>query len=220
MRPARFTLNAAISTRRRAGSDFDFDLTAKATASWDAATGSGIGAPPFPTDASPVYTLIPGFFPVPSPSRGELVCFAVDQGGANQVAFNHLIGTATLVKALDVELEPLVVIQPKHAFRYNAWSFVARNAAGLPQADNVIQGTPGLLALTGGGAGTYDACPAYNIANFNPNGSTSSEGPVTALNPDLETVHNDLSVVSCNQYPEAGLRTALDQGAVHGLERK
>jgi hypothetical protein len=53
--------------------------------------------------------------------------------------------------------------------------------------------------LTGGGAGTYDARPAYNIANFNPNGSTSSEGPVTALNPDLETVHNDLSVVGCNQ---------------------
>jgi hypothetical protein len=183
--------------------DFDFDLTAKATASWDAATGSGIGAPPFPTNESaeyaPIPTGLPAFYSTPNLFRGELVCFATDPAGANQIAFNHLIGTATVVKALDVELDPLIVVQPKHAFRYNAWSFIARNAAGLPQSDNVIQGTPGLLALTGSGAGTYDACPAYNIANFNPNGATSSEGPVTGLSPDLETVHNDLSVVSCNQ---------------------
>ena len=179
--------------------DFDFDLTAKATASWDAETGSGIGAPPFPTDRSPVYTPIPGFFPVPNPFRGELVCFAVDQAGANQIAFNHLIGSAMVAKDLDIELTPLIVIQPKHAFRYNAWSFVARNKAGLPEADYVVQGVPGLLALTGAGAGSYDACPAYNIANFNPNGATSSESSVTGLPPFLETLHNDLTVVSCNQ---------------------
>ena len=162
--------------------DFDFDLTAKATASWDALTGAGIGAPPFPTNS--VYIPIPGFGPV-DPFRGELVCFAVDQGGANQIAFNHLTGTASVVKAADLD-----ALQLKQAFRYNAWSFVARNAAGLPEADNVIQGTPGLLALTGGLAGTYDACPAYNIANFNPNGTF--EGAIA-------TRDNDLSVVSCNQ---------------------
>jgi hypothetical protein len=183
--------------------DFDFDLTAKATASWDVATGSGIDAPPFPTNLTAQYAPIPEFlsasFAEPNLFRGELICFATDPAGANQIAFNHLTGTATVVKSLDIELAPLVVIQPKHAFRYNAWSFIARNKAGLPEADNVIQGTPGLLALTGAGAGTYDACPAYNIANFNPNGSTSSEGPVTGLNPFLGTLHNDLSLVSCNQ---------------------
>ena len=168
--------------------DFDFTLTAKATASWDALTGSGVGAPPFPTNI--IYRPIPGFGPV-NPNRGELVCFAVDQGGANQVAFNHLTGTATVVNALDPD-----AIQPKQAFRYNAWSFVARNKAGLPEADNVIQGTPGLLALTGAGAGTYDACPAYNIATFNPNRSVSAESLAA---PALETIDNDLSVVSCNQ---------------------
>src|SRR5262249_25689584 len=156
--------------------DFDFTLTAKATASWDAFFGDGIGAPPFPTDGT--------FFPS-SPFRGELVCFATDVAGANQIAFNHLTGTATVVSTADAD-----AIQIKQAFRYNAWSFVARNAAGLPEADNVIQGTPGLLALTGGLAGTYDACPAYNIANFNPNGSF--EGIIA-------TRDNDLSVVSCNQ---------------------
>jgi hypothetical protein len=171
--------------------DFDFTLTAKATASWDALTGSGIGAPPFPTDLSPVYAPIPAglprFFAAPNTFRGELVCFATDFGGANQVAFNHLTGTATVVISDDVD-----AIQPKQAFRYNAWSFVARNASGLPQSDYVVQGTPGLLALTGGLAGTYDACPAYNIATFNPAGSTDAAGTTT-------TVDNDLSVVSCNQ---------------------
>jgi hypothetical protein len=164
--------------------DFDFDLTAKATASWDALTGAGIGAPPFPTNS--VYIPIPGFGSV-DPFRGELICFAVDAAGANQIAFNHLTGTATVVKTDDAD-----AIQTKQAFRYNAWSFIARNAAGLPQADNVIQGTPGLLALTGGLAGTYDACPAYNIASFNPNGAVDPAG-IT------RTVDNGLSVVSCNQ---------------------
>ena len=164
--------------------DFDFTLTAKATASWEALSGAGIGAPPFPTNVA--YRPIPGFEPV-NPFRGELICFAVDGAGANQIAFNHLTGTATVVKAADAD-----AVQTKQAFRYNAWSFVARNAAGLPEADYVIQGTPGLLALTGGLAGTYDACPAYNIATFNPNGSTDAAGVTT-------TVDNDLSVVSCNQ---------------------
>ena len=67
---------------------------------------------------------------------------------------------------------------------------MARNALGLPQADNVNQGTPGRLALTGGGAGTYDACPSYNIANFMPNGATLG---------GLRTNSNALTVVSCNQ---------------------
>jgi hypothetical protein len=158
--------------------DFDFTLTAKGTASWDAFFGDGIGAPPFPTN---------GTFTPANPNRGELVCFATDAGGANQIAFNHLTGTATVVKTDDAD-----AVQTKQAFRYNAWSFIARNAAGLPQSDNVIQGTPGVLQLTGGLAGTYDACPAYNIANFNPNGATDASSTIT-------TQDNDLSVVSCNQ---------------------
>ena len=39
-------------------------------------------------------------------------------------------------------------------------------------------------------AGAYDACPAYNIANFMPN--TAQLGKIT-------TIDNDLAVVSCNQ---------------------
>jgi hypothetical protein len=158
--------------------DFDFTLTAKATASWEAFFGDGLGAPPFPTN---------GTFTPSNPFRGELICFAVDAGGANQIAFNHLTGTATVVNTDDAD-----AAQVKQAFRYNAWSFVARNKSDLAEADNVIQGTPGVLQLTGSGAGNYDACPLYNIANFNPNGATDAADLVT-------TRDNDLSVVSCNQ---------------------
>src|SRR5215472_9170998 len=98
--------------------DFDFKLTAKATASWDALSGAGLGVAPFPTNS--VYTPAAGFAPV-NPHRGELVCFAVDQGGANQIAFNHLTGTATVVYTDDPD-----ALQVKQAFRYNAWSFIAR----------------------------------------------------------------------------------------------
>jgi hypothetical protein len=177
-------INCSYVNEAKGRVGFDFTLTAKATASWDVLSGDGVGAPPFPTNV--MYTPTPGYGAVDA-FRGELVCFATDAAGANQIAFNHLTGTATVLKTDDAD-----AIQTKQAFRYNAWAFSARSRAGLPEVDNVIQGIPGLLVLTGGRAGTYDACPAYNIANFNPNGSTDPDGVLT-------TQDNDLSVVSCNQ---------------------
>ena len=157
--------------------DFDFKLTAKATFSWEVLTGSGdIAAPLFPSG---------GTFPG-NPARGELICFAVDAASANQIAFNHLTGTATVIALADTD-----ATQTKQAFRYNPWSFIARDATGSPAADNTIQGTAGDLQLTGANDGrSYDGCPAYNIVNFMPNGAT--------LN-GVRTIDNDLSVVSCNQ---------------------
>ena len=68
---------------------FRFFLTPKATASWDVASGNGtINPPPFPSG---------GAFLTGNPNRGELICFAVDFAVANQVAFNHLTGTATVI---------------------------------------------------------------------------------------------------------------------------
>jgi hypothetical protein len=154
--------------------NFDFTLTAKATASWVVSTGAGLPAPLFPSGG----TFTPG-----NPNQGELVCFAVDGPRSTQIAFNHLIGSATVVHQNDSDAS-----QAKQAFRYKAWAFTARGATG-PAADNTPQGTPGTLSLTGGGAGTYDACPLYNIENFNPNGATLGS---------LTTLDNDLWVVSCN----------------------
>jgi hypothetical protein len=157
--------------------DFDFTLTGKATASWEVLTGSGdIAAPLFPSG---------GTFPG-NPRRGELICFATDVAVQNQIAFNHLTGTATVVALADTDAR-----QAKQAFRYNPWSFVARDATGLPAADNTIQGTPGDLQLTGANDGrSYDGCPAYNIVNFMPNGATLD---------GVATLDNDLVGVSCNQ---------------------
>ncbi|MGH6795013.1 MAG: hypothetical protein ACREDH_07400, partial [Methylocella sp.] len=158
--------------------DFDFKLTGKATVSWEVLTGSGdIAAPLFPS----LGTFTPG-----KPARGELVCFAVDIGLQNQIAFNHLTGTATVIALADRD-----AAQTKQAYRYNPWSFIARDATGAPAADNTIQGTPGDLQLTGANDGSsYDGCPKYNIVNFMPNGATLD---------GVKTLDNDLIGVSCNQ---------------------
>ena len=163
--------------------DFGFALTAKQTASWDASSGSGtIAAPPFPGGG----TFAPG-----NPNRGELICFAVDSNVANQVAFNHLTGTATIVRANDAGAG-----QARHAFRYNAWAFAAE---GAPPNYTVI-GTPGHLQLSGGGLGTYDACPQYNIASFMPGEANRGSGSRLGVAPaSLYTSQNALTIVSCNQ---------------------
>ena len=164
--------------------DFDFKLTAKGTLSWEVLTGSGdIFAPLFPSN---------GTFPG-NAARGELVCFAIDAGAQNQVAWNHLTGTATHTSVESIDHE---------AFRYNPWSFIARDANGLPAADGTIQGTPGNIQLTGANDGkSYDGCPAYNIVNFMPNGAPGLGGVIT--------VDNDLSVVSCNQDLRQDFRLRL-----------
>jgi hypothetical protein len=155
--------------------------------SWEVLTGSGdIAAPLFPSG---------GTFPG-NPAKGELICFAVDAASANQIAFNHLTGTATVVDLADTDAAQtkqafIPSVDARLGFRYNPWSFIARDATGFPAADNTIQGTAGDLQLTGANDGSsYDGCPAYNIVNFMPNGAT--------LN-GVRTIDNDLSVVSCNQ---------------------
>jgi hypothetical protein len=158
---------------RKGRVDFDFHLTAKQTVSW--AVGSRIGDQVTPA-AFPLHgTFNPGGIWAPTnPARGALICFATNNAVNAQIAHNHLTGTASVTGS----------------FRYNAWSFVARNGNGLPAADRTVQGTPGRLDLTGNGAGTYDACPSYNIANFMPNGGNLG---------GLVTGTNVLSVASCNQ---------------------
>ncbi|MBV9290532.1 MAG: hypothetical protein JO288_22395 [Hyphomicrobiales bacterium] len=169
--------------------NFDFELTAKQTVSWDVWTlaGDHVNPPPFPTGpGNPSFN--------GNPQRGELVCFATDDGRQFQVAFNELIGSATVLNYNDAD-----AIQHKQAFKYNAWAFAARCAPGgscpstglAPDNNTVAQGTPGDLVLSGANAaGAYDACPSYNIANFMPNGSALG---------NIDTLDNWLSVASCNQ---------------------
>jgi hypothetical protein len=182
--------------------NFSFELAGQATASWDVLELTGdVIIPPFPN-----YTGTPTSpFPGGSIYRGELVCFAINNAATFQIAWNELTGTATSVR-----LDATVSTQPKEGYRYNAWAFAARTCLeeSLPDrrrprptpctTDALARddasapfGTPGILPMTGLNAfGNYDACPAYNIQNFMPNGATLS---------NLTTTENDLHVVSCYQ---------------------
>lgn len=176
--------------------NFDFDLTGKATASWDVYTlmGDHANPPPFPSNAgNPAWA--------GNPHRGELICFATDPGRQFQIPWNELTGTAVVQRfetSSGSRAQPSVS-QPRQAFKYNAWAFAARCAmntttclTGVATDNNTVsQGTPGTLYLSGGNAnGAYDGCPTYNIANFMPNGSTLGS---------VSTIDNWLSVVSCHQ---------------------
>ncbi len=149
--------------------DFSFNMSGKATVSWDVgtATGDGVFPPQFPSYGDyPVYGSL---------YRGELVCFAVNSGLTGQIAWNHLHGTAT-VEAVG------------SAVKYSPWSFWALDSNG-PATDNSWMGTAGNIQLTGA-PGAYDACPLYNTTSFMPNKGTL--GSIT-------TNQNYLAVASCNQ---------------------
>ncbi|QGM46778.1 hypothetical protein [Methylocystis heyeri] len=150
---------------------FGFEMSGKATVSWDVRTRTGdqIRPPPFPSYGD--YPVFGGIY------RGELVCFAVDQGATQQIAFNHLHGAAS-------------VLGVGGALKYSAWSFWALNAFGSgPAADNTVMGPPGAIRLDGR-PNDYDACPSYNAASFMPNGATLGR---------LGAGGNYLAVASCNQ---------------------
>jgi hypothetical protein len=167
--------------------DFSFVISANGTVSWDVKTLAGDHVTPniFPT-GTPVPTP-PGFAPEVA-TRGELICFAVNSTGQNQVAFNHLYGTATVLRLDDTTDDR----QPRLAYKYNAWSFKAWTAGGALPADYTPIGTGGAIQLLGFSAttGFYDACPAFNNATFMPNGATLG---------NIATIQNTLIGVTCNQ---------------------
>lgn len=151
--------------------NFDFELSAKATVSWDVLTQNGdqINPPPFPA-----YGDHPQFGSI---YRGELVCFATNTGVTQQISFNHLHGTAS-------------VLGVGSALKYSPYSFWALDSAGLgPELDYVPMGVPGTIVLDGLPS-HYDACPLYNTTSFMPNGATLGR---------LSTGGNYIAVASCNQ---------------------
>jgi len=123
--------------------DFEFPITANQPVWFMASTGEG----------GPSSNSINGFG---DNQTGELKCFAIafpaTEGAAEtQVSWNHLYGSAIVFNG-----------STGVAFEYPAWAFTARG--NVKTGDPV--GDPGTMLLTGGGSGTYDACPAYLIYNF------------------------------------------------------
>jgi hypothetical protein len=159
---------------RKGRVDFQVRLTKKQPVVWEALSGYG---DPYNVNSFPVYEdeLVAGTLPLWSTRVGELICFAVDEGGEAQVSWNHLSGTATVYD-----------YSAGTSYEYSAWSFTARNGVA-----GEVHGTPGRLELTGAATGrVYDACPAYNIVNFAPVGTEDHVG----LHHDVE-----IAVSSCSQ---------------------
>jgi hypothetical protein len=178
-------LTCVYVNEKKDRTDFHFFISHKGTVSWDVLSGKGEG------DIGPLsFPLFPsgGSFPG-DPGKGELTCFAVDQAGANQIAWNHLAGTATVLNFDDDDADQIL-----QAYKYNAWAFTARSDPGTTVPDGTSVGTAGNILLTGGGTGTYDACPLYLIANFSPGGATFVTGRGNA-----NYVDDDLAVASCNE---------------------
>jgi hypothetical protein len=139
--------------------DFMFELTANQPIAFSALYGiSGdtvpVTVPPFPACDSPV---------------GELKCWAVDNGGANQINFNFLTGSA---KVIDYDYFT--------AYEYNAWTFDARTGT-----TGAAVGTGGLITLDGV---NFDACPQYFLGNFFATGADYGFFKTT-----------DLTLVPCKQ---------------------
>jgi hypothetical protein len=114
--------------------DFEFKLTMNQPFWFSAKYGNGtLPVQPFPTFGDH--------------DTGELKCWAVSSNGANQISWNHLVGSATIYD------------YSGQAAEYNAWGFQALAPEGS------IVGHPGRLDLDGV---SYDKCPRTLIGQFTP----------------------------------------------------
>jgi hypothetical protein len=151
--------------------DFEFPITGNQPVWFKASDGSG----------GPASNSINAFG---DDQVGELKCFAISFPAADgaleqQVAWNHLYGSAIVFNASN-----------GIAFEYPAWAFTARGNV----ATGAAVGAPGTMLLTGGGAGTYDACPAYLIYNF-----FAEDGNVTKVTPGTYFDDSYLALSPCYQ---------------------
>jgi hypothetical protein len=87
--------------------DFEFKLTMNQPFWFKASDGEGtLPVQPFPKSGGH--------------STGELKCWAVSSNGENQIAWNHLVGSATIYD-----------FSSRQAAEYNAWGFEALAAQGF-----------------------------------------------------------------------------------------
>jgi hypothetical protein len=109
---------------------------------------------------------------------GVLVCFAVSSDLASQVKWNHLSGTATVIKYADDG--------DYGAYEYTAYAFFV--PTGIDQAPVGTPLSQGTLNLNGV---EYDSCPLYMIGQISPAGSKRVDGI-------WEVNWNRLALVGCN----------------------
>jgi hypothetical protein len=100
---------------------------------------------------------------------GLLVCFAVDEGAMNQIKWNHIVGTATVMNP-----------GAGWAYEYTAYAFFV--PTGLDQDPVGVAGTLNLNGVE------YDSCPLYQLGEFHPAGAVIAGATIT---------RNRLAIAGC-----------------------
>ena len=161
--------------------DFEFTLTSTQPIWFRASDGLGSGTYSGQRTTNNALN-VPPFF---ENSVGELKCWAINAAGTDQIAWNHLYGTA------------MVIDYVAHtAYEYNSFNFIVR-PPGYAIGDTVPpQGDLKLSAK----AQEYDACPKYLLFNFFTYDNTGFNqiglnGEATAVN----FGRTNLTLVPCHQ---------------------
>jgi hypothetical protein len=107
-----------------------------------------------------------GYYPGGS-GEGFMICWATNDAATQQINFNHLTGTAQIIR-YDAPSTTRTVSE------YSAWSFAARTGANRDPV-----GSAGLIKLDGT---EYDNCPQYVLGQYSPNmtvAATPGKGTTT-----------------------------------------
>jgi hypothetical protein len=179
--------------------DFQFRLTKNHPVIWLASeglspannidNGINVAVPPFPNTKT---------------GKGQLVCWAVSEGGQKQVKFNHLSGMAKIIEPLNCEGERCIE-ERGQSWEYSAYSFYCRG--GINGRGRVLEqcgDTEGVLPLDGK---VYDKCGQYIIGQLIPEGASDEFG--------FGDNENFLAISSCTQdfspvgYAEANFHNVI-----------
>jgi hypothetical protein len=161
--------------------DFEFTITSTQPIWFRASDGLGSGTYSAQSTTSNALN-VPPFF---ENSVGELKCWAVNTAGTDQIAWNHLYGTAMVVDYL-----------AQTAYEYNSFNFTVRPPGYAIGGSVPPQGDLKLSAK----AQEYDACPMYLLFNFFVYDNTGFNqiglsGEATAVTFE----RTNLTLVPCNQ---------------------
>ena len=122
--------------------DFQFPMTQNQTVWWW-------------TDGSSYSVGVPNLFPMAdgfsNAVGADLKCWAVNATGSNEIHFNHLVGTAT-------------VVDGGSAYTYNAYHFQAVSPSNATENTNAELPSAGTLNLD---TVEYDSCSKQAIGNIN-----------------------------------------------------
>jgi len=149
-----------------------FNLMPNQTISWLASTGKGPDGKNIPYTGANAPSLS-------SSSTAELRCWAVDSGGAQQIAWNWLSGNAIIKEGVN------------QTWGYSAWRFAVNSSTTGANA-----GAPGQILLTGD-SGNYDSCPSGLVFNFLKQTSVTASKQTTIRLFPKGTVNNNLTLIPC-----------------------